>query len=94
MVLGRPGADESSLAPAIAKAVAALRAAGVVSYNMALYLPPLSPDGEDWRRFPPLARLVDRGDPANKTSDIGAMELYASSVIAADPFRLAEALRA
>src|SRR5213076_3229628 len=35
MVLGRPGADESSLGPAIAKAVAALRAAGVVSYNMA-----------------------------------------------------------
>jgi len=94
LVLGRPGADESSLAPAIAKALSAHRAAGVVSYNMALYLPPLSPDGEDWRRFPPLARLVDRGDPANKTSDIGAMELYAASVIAADPFRLAEALRA
>jgi len=94
LVLGRPGADESSLAPAIAKAVSTYRAAGVVSYNMALYVPPLSPDGEDWRRFPPLARLVDRGDPANKTSDIGAMELYAASVIAADPFRLAEALRA
>ena len=94
LILGRPGADESSLAPAIARAVAAYRRAGVVSYNMALYLPPLSPDGEDWRRFPPLARLVDRGDPANKTSDIGAMELYAASVVAADPFRLAEALRA
>lgn len=94
LVLGRPGGDESSLAPAIAKAVATYRAAGVVSYNMALYLPPLAPDGEDWRRFPPLARLVDRGDVANKTSDIGAMELYAASVIAADPFRLAEALRA
>jgi hypothetical protein len=94
LILGRPGADESSLAAAIAKAVSAYRGAGVVSYNMALYLPPLSPDGGDWRRFPPLARLVDRGDPANKTSDIGAMELYAASVIAADPFRLAEALRA
>ena len=94
VILGRPGADETSLAPAIAKAVAAYRAMGVVSYNMALYVPPLSPDGEDWRRFPPIARLVDRGDPANKTSDIGAMELYAASVIAADPFRLAEALRA
>lgn len=94
LMLGRPGADESSLAPAIAKAVATYRRAGVVSYNMALYVPPLSPDGEDWRRFPPLARLVDRGDPANKTSDIGAMELYAASVVAADPFRLAEALRA
>jgi hypothetical protein len=94
VILGRPGADESSLSGAIAKAVSAYRAAGVVSYNMALYLPPLSPDGEDWRRFPPLARLVDRGDPANKTSDIGSMELYAASVIAADPYRLAEALRA
>jgi hypothetical protein len=94
LVLGRPGADESSVAAAIAKAVSVYRSAGVVSYNMALYVPPLSPDGEDWRRFPPIARLVDRGDPANKTSDIGAMELYAASVIAADPFRLAEALRA
>jgi len=94
LILGRPGAAETSLAQAIARTVATYRALGVMSYNMALYLPPLSPDGEDWRRFPPLARLVDRGDPANKTSDIGAMELYAASVIAADPFRLAEALRA
>ena len=93
LVIGRPGADERTLAPAIARTVAAFRAAGVVSYNMALYLPPLSPDGEDWVRFPPIARLVDRGDPANKTSDIGAMELYAASVIAADPFRLASQLR-
>lgn len=93
IILGRPGADEASLAPAIARAVATFRTAGVVAYNMALYLPPLSPDAEDWRRFPPIARLVDRGDPANKTSDIGAMELYAASVIASDPFRLAEQLR-
>ena len=93
VIVGRPGADESTLAPAIARAVTAYRAAGVVAYNMALYLPPLSPDGEDWRRFPPIARIVDRGDPANKTSDIGAMELYAASVIAADPFRLADTLR-
>ncbi|TMB95808.1 MAG: hypothetical protein E6J38_05105 [Chloroflexi bacterium] len=93
LILGRPGAAETSLAPAIARTVATYRALGVMSYNMALYLPPLSPDGEDWRRFPPIARLVDRGDPANKTSDIGAMELYAASVIASDPFRLADALR-
>jgi hypothetical protein len=36
---------------------------------------------------------VDRGDPHNKTADIGAMELYAASVIASDPFRVAETLR-
>ncbi len=93
VVLGRPGEDESTLAAGIARAVSAYRAVGVLAHNMALYLPPLAPDGEDWRRFPPIARLVDRGDPANKTSDIGAMELYAASVISSDPFRVADALR-
>jgi hypothetical protein len=93
VILGRPGEDESSLAGAIAHVIAKYREQGVVSYNVALLLPPLSPDGNDWRRFPPHARLVDRGDPANRTSDIGGMELYAASVVAADPFRLAALLR-
>jgi hypothetical protein len=93
LVVGRPGADERALAPAIVRVLASYRTSGVVAYNMALYLPPISPDGEDWLRFPPIARLVDRGDPANKTSDIGAMELYAASVIASDPYRLADQLR-
>ena len=92
VVLGRPGMNEASLAAALARAIAAYRSVGVLAYNMALYLPPLAPDGEDWRRFPPIAHLVDRGDPANKTSDIGAMELYAASVIATDPFRTIDAL--
>ncbi len=93
VVLGRPGEDESTLAGGIARALSAHRTLGVVAHNMAMYLPPLAPDGEDWRRFPPIARLVDRGDPGNKTSDIGAMELYAASVISSDPFRVADALR-
>ena len=93
-ILGRPGESETALAPAIANAIAAYRKRGVVSYNVALLLPPLSADGNDWRRFPPQVRLVDRGDPANKTSDIGGMELYAAAVVAGDPFRLVEALRA
>ena len=66
---------------------------GVTSFNMAIYMPPIAPVEEDWGGFPVLARLVDRGDPMNRTSDFGAMELYASSVIASDPFRVAEALR-
>ncbi len=93
LVIGRAGADETSLAPALARVLATYRANGVVAYNAAFYLPPISPDGEDWRRFPPIARIVDRGDPASRTSDIGAMELYAASVIASDPFRLADQLR-
>jgi hypothetical protein len=92
VVLGRPGVGEASLAEALARVVTAYRSMGVIAFNMALYLPPLAPDGEDWRRFPPLARIVDRGDPASKTSDIGAMELYAASVIATDPFRVIDAL--
>lgn len=66
---------------------------GVSSFNLVLYMPPLAPAPEDWSGFPHLVRIVDRGDATTKTADIGAMELYASSVVASDPFRLAEALK-
>ena len=65
---------------------------GVQSFNVAVYLRPIDAVQEDWTGFPVVVRVVDRGDPANRTSDIGAMELYASSVISSDPFRVAEAL--
>lgn len=63
-----------------------------ISFNLALYLPPLADSGEDWSKFPAIVRIVDRGDPNNKTADFGAMELYAASVISGDPFRVAEAI--
>ncbi len=63
-----------------------------ISFNLALYVPPLVETGEDWSKFPVLVRIVDRGDPNNKTADFGAMELYAASVISSDPFRVAEAV--
>jgi hypothetical protein len=66
---------------------------GVSSFNLAIYLPPLAETPEDWAGFPHLTRVVDRGDPMNRTSDVGAMELYASPVITSDPFRVIEALR-
>ena len=72
-------------------------ALGVRAFNVAFYMPPLAaagPTEEDWSGFPTVVYIVDRGDPANRTSDIGAMELYAASVVASDPFRVAEALRA
>lgn len=67
---------------------------GVHSFNLALYLSPIDSVEEDWSGFPALVRIVDRGDVNNKTSDVGAMELYASSVVASDPFRVIKALRA
>ncbi|ABG05486.1 conserved hypothetical protein [Rubrobacter xylanophilus DSM 9941] len=66
---------------------------GVTSFNVAFYLPPSGPAPEDWSGFPAVVRIVDRGDPASRTSDIGAMELYAAPVVASDPFRVAAALR-
>lgn len=65
---------------------------GVRSFNVAVYLRPIDAVQEDWTDFPALVRIVDRGDLTNRTSDIGAMELYASSVISSDPFRVIAAL--
>ncbi|HUS13428.1 MAG TPA: hypothetical protein VM536_00220 [Chloroflexia bacterium] len=65
---------------------------GVQAFNVAFYLPPLGPVAEDWTEFPVIVRLVDRGDPASPTSDIGAMELFAQPVVSFDPWRLARAL--
>ena len=58
---------------------------GVTSFNLVLCTPPLDETEENWDGFPVLARLVDRGGLATRTSDIAAMELYASSVTASDP---------
>jgi hypothetical protein len=67
---------------------------GVTSFNLVIYMPPLAPAPEDWSGFPHIVRIVDRGAPTNKTADIGAMELYASSVVSSDPFRVADAFQA
>ncbi len=66
---------------------------GVQSFNLALYQPPLARVDEDWSGFPLIVRLLDRGDLSSRTSDVGAMEFFAQSVVATDPFRVAEALR-
>ena len=64
----------------------------VVSFNLVMAQPPLAETTEDWSDVPVIVRIVDRGDPLNRTSDFGAMELYAASVVSSDPFRVAEAL--
>lgn len=65
----------------------------VTSFNLVLIPPPLAETEESWEGFPVLARLVDRGDPKMISSDIGSMELYASSVISSDPLEVARMLR-
>jgi hypothetical protein len=64
----------------------------VVSFNLVVWQRPLVATGEDWDSFPVVVRMVDRGDPLNRTADFGAMELYAASVVSSDPFKVARAL--
>jgi hypothetical protein len=74
----------------------ALRRLGTLTFNVAAFGPPLTEDGPSdpaWQGFPFMARFVDRGNPLARTSDVAAMELFGSSVIASDPFELARALR-
>jgi len=66
---------------------------GVESFNVAMLMPPLAETDEDWSGFPVMVRAVDRGDPVNRTGDIGGMELYAANVIGTDPFFVAEQLK-
>jgi galactose-1-phosphate uridylyltransferase len=64
----------------------------VQSFNLALYHPPMSETQEDWDGFPFVCRILDRGSLQSNTSDVGAMEFFAQSVVATDPFCVADAL--
>jgi hypothetical protein len=92
LVVGRPGMDERDpdFADAVGRTVVAFRdRLGVRSFNVVLWPPALdAADGP----VPPIARLVDRGDPAVRPSDIGAMELYGSPIVGSDPYEVVEAL--
>jgi hypothetical protein len=99
VIVGTPGMDERdpAFAGAVARTVVAYRdRLGVRAFNLALQRPPIDPalaarDG--WELVPPIVHLVDRGDPDSRSSDIGAMELYAAAVVGGDPFTLVERLQ-
>lgn len=91
----RPGAFSDSFKRALFLALDAfVHRIGVTAFNLAIYCPPLGETGGPWHGFPVIARLVERVRAEGEVSDVGAMELYASSVIYNDPFRVIEALRA
>lgn len=76
---------------------AALRAlvdrSGSGAFNVAILAPPVFAGAEeDWRGFPTLVRIADRGSPAMLSSDIGALDVFAHNTIATDPFALVETL--
>lgn len=75
---------------AVYEMLSALRdAMHVTSFNLMVVTPPLAETEDNWKGFPVIARAVDRGQPKAASCDIGAMELYAASVISSDPFQVA-----
>jgi len=94
LVIGRAGMDERDPAftDAVARTLLAYRdRIGVRSFNLALWRPPIV-EREGWDGMPPIVRLVDRGDPFGRASDIGAMELYGTPIVGSDPYDLIDAL--
>ena len=95
LLVGIPGMEETDapFADAVARTLIAYRdRIGVRSFNLALWRPPLA-NAEGWEAIPPIVRLVDRGEPFVRPSDIGAMELYGTPIVGSDPYDLIEALR-
>jgi galactose-1-phosphate uridylyltransferase len=66
------------MADTIYKLLMGYRNMGAQSFNLAIF------QLGDYH----IVRLVDRGSLGDRNSDIGAMELYAASVISSDPFKL------
>jgi len=66
---------------------------GMRAFNLGIAFPPLRDDGADWGGFPVVVRVADRGDPLAASSDLGAIEFYATGCITADPFEVAAALQ-
>jgi hypothetical protein len=91
---GRQGARAQDLADALYAILRGLiDRQGVRAFNVAIALPPLAATTEDWCDIPVIARLADRGDPLAASSDLGAMELFATGCVVSDPFEVASSLR-
>lgn len=88
LVVGTTGMDERhpAFADAVWRALGAYRdRLGVRSFNLALWREPLGGTGGT---LAPIVRIVDRGDPMSRPSDIGAMELYGTPIVGSDPYEV------
>ncbi|PJF47503.1 MAG: hypothetical protein CUN48_08375 [Candidatus Thermofonsia Clade 3 bacterium] len=90
---------DDDLADALHDALRALiERADMRAFDVAVLMPPLFPltaahslqgEGvEDWSGFPVIVRIGDRGAPEMRSSDIGAIDLYAHNTISMDPFEV------
>lgn len=65
----------------------------VASFNLSMILHPMEKTPEVWDHMPIVVRIVDRGQLSRKTADIGAMEIYAQSVIGSNPYTVIKELK-
>jgi hypothetical protein len=94
-------AFDDTLASAFARALRALvDQAGTRAFTASVVMPPIDAEGgperlddPDWRGFPFIARIVDRGRADAASSDIGSLDLFGASVISHDPYVAAAAMR-
>lgn len=56
----------------------------VFSFNLSISCPPIDHQAE----LPYIIKIVDRGSLLKSTADMGGMELYGSSVVADDPYKI------
>jgi hypothetical protein len=85
---------DSNLGLALAGLLKCYYNIGVRAFNLVIMMKPFElANHPEWSELPVTIRLVDRGNLKNKTTDIGAMELYACSVIETDPFKTIESLK-
>jgi hypothetical protein len=94
IVVGGAGMDERdpAFSGAVAHALMSLRdTLGVRSFNLVLWRAPLE-RAKGWEGWRPMVRLVDRGDPFARPSDIGTMELYGTPIVGTDPAEVLAAL--
>ena len=88
------GSLSDSMKAAVYKVLACFRdRLNVTSFNLGIVSPPLD-YVPGWEGFPFVARMLDRGNVGNMSSDISAMEFWGANVISSDPFETAAALRA
>jgi hypothetical protein len=60
------------------------------AFNVIVLMPPPFGDRDGWDGFPTLVRIVDRGSPAVRSSDLGLLDVFAQNVISEDPFVVRE----
>lgn len=92
MILGKT--FDNNLADVVSDTLTTMKERlGVTSFNVSIILPPMEKTPEAWDHLPIIVRIVDRGKLSSRTTDMGAMELYAQSIIGNSPYMVIDKLR-